>query len=67
VYNLTLSEAYPPCTIQGFTIISDRDKGLAPAIEKLLPNTSHAKCCHHIKDNLVSNSLVLIRPYTNLN
>ena len=48
-----LSDAYPPCTSGGFVIISDRDKGLVLAIEKILPNTAHVKCCHHIKENLI--------------
>ena len=54
-----LSEAYPPCSTEGFVIISDRDKGLVPATEKILPNISHAKCCHHIQDNLVSKKITL--------
>jgi zinc finger SWIM domain-containing protein 3 len=49
-----LKEAYPPCSTNGFVIISDRDKGLVPATEKVLPDIIHAKCCHHIKENPVS-------------
>ena len=49
-----LKEAYPPCFTSGFVLISDRDKGLVPATERVLPEVSHAKCCHHIKKNLVS-------------
>ena len=49
-----LKEAYPPCFTSGFVLISDRDKGLVPATERVLPEVSHAKCCHHIKENLVS-------------
>jgi hypothetical protein len=49
-----LSKAYLPCFAQGFVIISDRDKGLVLATEKVLPNVAHAKCCYYIQDNLVS-------------
>ena len=54
-----LSEAYLPCSTEGFVIISDRDKGLVPATEKILPNISYAKCCHYIQDNLVSREIAL--------
>ena len=54
-----LSEAYPLCSTEGFVIISDRDKGLLPTIEKILPNISHTKCCHYIQDNLVSKKITL--------
>ena len=49
-----LKEAYPLCSQKGFVLISDRDKGLVPATEKVLPEVSHAKCCHYIKENIVS-------------
>ena len=49
-----LKEAYPPCSTKGFVIISDRDKGLVPATEKVLPDIAYGKCCHYIKDNLIS-------------
>ena len=54
-----LSEAYPPCSTEGFVIISDRDKGLVLTTEKILPNISYAKCCHYIQDNLVSKEIAL--------
>jgi hypothetical protein len=60
-----LKKAYLPCSIDEFVIISDRDKGLAPAIENILPNIVHAKCYYHIKDNLV-NSLISLSFLNNL-
>ena len=49
-----LKEAYLSCSQKGFVLINDRDKGLVPATEKVLPEVSHAKCCYYIKDNIVS-------------
>ena len=33
-------------------VISDRDKGLAEAVETVLPMATHSHCCQHIADNL---------------
>ena len=34
-----------------FTVISDRDKGLIPAMNDICPNTHHVFCAYHIEDN----------------
>ena len=48
-----LKKAYSLCSTKGFVIISDRDKGLVPAAERMLLDIAHKKCCYYIKDNLV--------------
>ena len=48
-----LKEAYSSCSIKRFIIISDKDKELVPAIERVLLDITHKKCCYHIKDNLI--------------
>ncbi|KAJ9541378.1 hypothetical protein OSB04_027884 [Centaurea solstitialis] len=35
-----------------FTFISDRQKGIIPAIEKLYPNAEHRFCVRHIQENM---------------
>ncbi|XP_052626793.1 uncharacterized protein LOC128133411 [Lactuca sativa] len=35
-----------------FTFISDRQKGVIPAIEQLFPNTEHRYCLRHIHENM---------------
>ena len=53
-----LKKAYLPCSTKGFVLISDRDKGLVPATERVLSEITYAKCCYYIKENLVSSFFV---------
>ena len=55
-----LKEAYLSCSQKGFVLISDRDKGLVPATEKVLPDIAHAKCCYYIKGRAISTPLPAI-------
>jgi hypothetical protein len=42
-----------PVTLdENYIFISDREKGLSPAIEKVYPIAFHAYCCQHIADNI---------------
>ena len=34
--------------------MSDRQKGLVPAVEEVFPNAQHCYCCHHIVENIRS-------------
>ena len=49
-----LKKAYLSYTIDRVVFISNRDKGLVPATEKILLNITHTKYCYYIKENLVS-------------
>ena len=49
-----LKEAYLPCFTKGFVIISDKDKGLVPATEKVLSDITHRKCYYYIKGYLLN-------------
>ena len=60
-----LKEAYLPYSEKGFVLISDQDKELVSATEKVLVKISHAKCCYHIKENIVSSSFFLKKNYLN--
>lgn len=47
------SEAFPYFTENAETvIISDRDKGIAEAVQQHLPLALHGHCCQHLADNL---------------
>ena len=37
-------------------VITDRGKGLIPAVAEELPRATHAACMHHLQDNLLSNA-----------
>lgn len=51
--NLVSDSTISANTDNQWVIISDRDKGLKPAIEQVFPKAKHAKCCYHITDNMV--------------
>ena len=38
-----------------FTFISDRDKGLIPALQEVFPNNHHTNCLFHIRANVIQN------------
>jgi hypothetical protein len=38
-----------------FTFISDRDKGLIPALREVFPENHHTNCLVHIRDNVLKN------------
>ena len=41
----------------GMFVISDRDKGLLPAVQQELPLATHAACMYHVQSNLLSKDL----------
>lgn len=49
-----LCEAFDKVEEEGFVFISDREKGLIPAVEELFPQAVHAHCCNYIADNIAS-------------
>jgi hypothetical protein len=38
--------------IPNFVIMSDREKGLTPAVKQVFPQAKHSFCCQHIADNV---------------
>jgi hypothetical protein len=59
-----LKEAFPASVINsGLTLISDREKGMASAVEQVLPNATHLHCCQHIADNLQQRFGNKVRPF----
>ncbi|XP_023762311.3 uncharacterized protein LOC111910716 [Lactuca sativa] len=51
-YLLCLAEDLDLYSNSNFTFISDRQKGLLPAIEQLFPNAKHRFCIRHIYQNM---------------
>jgi hypothetical protein len=49
-----LSEAFDEVEEEGFVFISDREKGLIPAVEEHFPRAVHAHCCNYIADNIAT-------------
>ena len=49
--NLSLSLGQPT----NLTIISDRQKGLVPALANIIPSVTHCYCCRHLAKNIKSN------------
>jgi hypothetical protein len=47
-----LSKACPGTSKKDYMFISDREKGLSPALDKVFPLAFHAYCCQHIADNI---------------
>jgi hypothetical protein len=47
-----LRNSAPITTSNNYIFISDREKGLAPAIEEVFPKAFHAYCCQYIADNI---------------
>ena len=47
---------------QPFVFISDREKGLATALQTVFPNATTAYCCQHIADNIQQRYRVKCRP-----
>ena len=43
-----------PLTEDDAVIISDRQKGLIPAMAKVFPRVKHVYCCKHLADNVCS-------------
>lgn len=46
--NLSLALGSPT----NLTIVSDRQKGLVPALSSIIPSARHYYCCHHIAENI---------------
>jgi hypothetical protein len=44
-------KAYSSMECKSHVFISDRDKGIAPALT-IFPNATPAHCCQHIADNI---------------
>ncbi|KAJ0507983.1 putative transposase, mutator type, transposase, MuDR, plant, MULE transposase [Helianthus annuus] len=42
------------CSQSNFTFISDRQKGLIPALTKVFPNAEHRYCLRHIHENMTN-------------
>jgi transposase-like protein len=40
--------------LEKLVIMSDREKGLAKAVDEVLPNAKHSYCCQHIAANIQS-------------
>ena len=49
--NLPLSLGQPTNLI----IISDRQKGLVPALANIIPSATHCYCCRHLAENIKKN------------
>jgi transposase-like protein len=49
-----LCEAFDRVEEEGFVFISDREKGLIPAVEEIFPRAVHSHCCNHIADNIAA-------------
>jgi hypothetical protein len=49
-----LALAYSSTSSEDHIFISDRDKGIAPAVAKVFPLGLQAHCCQHIADNIQS-------------
>jgi hypothetical protein len=47
-----LQESCPGTLRKDYIFISDREKGLSPAIAKVYPSAFYAYCCQHIADNI---------------
>jgi hypothetical protein len=47
-----LQESCPGTSREDYIFISDREKGLSPAIAKIYPSAFHAYCCQYIADNI---------------
>ena len=47
-----LKAAIPTIDTVNCTIISDRDKGLSTATDRMIPNAHKAHCCKHLADNV---------------
>ena len=51
---LTIDHKFEKCNpYKLFTFISDRDKGLIPALKDTFPLNHHSKCLFHIKQNVI--------------
>lgn len=57
-----LKECFPWMDSQAFVFISDREKGLASALETVFPKATPAHCCQHIADNVQQRYGVKCRP-----
>jgi hypothetical protein len=49
-----LQVAVPISAGDNFLFMSDREKGLGPAVDKVYPAALHIYCCQHIADNIQS-------------
>ena len=43
---------FPGFQAEDSAFISDRDKGLLPAVDRVFPHTPHAYCCWHLAENI---------------
>jgi hypothetical protein len=48
---------------EGFVIMSDREKGLTPAVEEVFSQAKHSYCCQHIADNVAVSFGNKCRPF----
>ncbi|KAJ9440671.1 hypothetical protein DIPPA_07198 [Diplonema papillatum] len=58
-------ECLKDASAREFTVISDRDKGLAAALPAVFPNCKHLACSEHVKRN-VGNDKFAVPPYYQL-
>ena len=43
------------------TVISDRDKGLALAVQQYLPQAAHSHCCQHLAANVPAHKIRILK------